>query len=107
MWLWGTLFDLGKTVFRGIGCLWFGAIGIVMLGSLVTAIATSAIRNDPETAAAVAVSAATDVDYRETREWVRDRERYRERRNSVAADWERARREQEVDDAVRSAYDDY
>ncbi len=107
MWLWSTLFDLGKTVFRGIGCLYVGAIGLFMTVGLFVAIATSAVRHDPEEAAAAAVSAATDLDREEAREWVRDRDRHRAQRGSVAADWERARREDEFDQSMRSAYDDY
>lgn len=107
MWLWSTLFDLGKTVFRGIGCFYLGAIGIFMIGGLITVIATSAARNNPEEAAALAVGAVADMDREEARQWVRDRDRRRAQRGSVAEDWERDRRDQETEAAIRSAYDDY
>lgn len=106
MWLWGTLFDLGKTVFRGIGCLYAGAIGIIMTGGLITAIATSAVRHNPEAVAAVAVEAASGTDLSEAREWARERDRYRHRRSSVAAQWERDRRERELEEAYGSSYED-
>lgn len=105
MWLWGTLFDLGKTVFRGIGCLWLGAIGLVMTGGLALSFAMWAISPDPGGGAAV-VSAIADENIGPSGAWGRDGDRRRAQRDSVAAQWERDRREHELDEAVRSAYDD-
>ncbi len=105
MWLWSTLFDFGKTVFRGIGCLYLGAIGLVMTLGIVSSLAMVAFRGTSEEAAVAAVSAAADVDRSEAREWLR--EERRERRRSVAAQWERDRREAEYYDKYSSSSDDY
>jgi hypothetical protein len=105
MWLWSTLFDLGKTVFRGIGCLWFGAIGLVMTGGLALSFAMWAISTDPGGGAAV-VSAIADENIGRSGAWDRDGDRRRAQRGSVAADWEQARRERDLEEAYRSRYDD-
>ena len=105
MWLWSTLFDLAKTLFRGIGCVWFGLIALVMFGGLVTTLLGAAVMHGARDSAELAAEAASDGNYDA---WERERDRRRARRASVAAQWERDRREAEYYDKYRSSeYDDY
>lgn len=106
MWLWGTLFELLRSAGRGLARLYIGAIMLMFTLAAIGAAFSHGLRNNPEEAAALAVSAATDLDRNEARAWVRDGDRRRAQRGSVAAQWERDRREHELDEAVRSAYDD-
>lgn len=109
MWLWGTLFELLRSAGRGLARLYIGAIMLMFLVAGIGAAFMHGLRENPEEAAALAVSAATDLDHDEAREWVRDRDRRRARRDSVAAQWERDRRARELDEAMSSPYydDDY
>lgn len=118
MWLWGTIFGLGRDLprfaMRGLGCIFALGFIVALLGGL----GSSLIAYDHDNAGALAVGAlSVDPDasvgenarqaargYRDTREWLRPESRRAARSNDVAADWERARREQESEDAVRSAY---
>jgi hypothetical protein len=106
MWLWSTLFELLRSAGRGLARLYIGAIMLMFTLAGIGAFVMQGARENPEEAAALAVSAATDLDHDEAREWVRDSHGRRTQRGSVAAQWERDRREDELDQAMRSAYDD-
>lgn len=100
MWIWGTLFELTRSAGRGLARLYIGAILLMFALAGLGAAISHSISANPEEAAALAVSAATDSDYGETRDWMSGRSN--RRRDTVAAEWERDRREQEAEEAFNT-----
>ena len=115
MWVWGTIFGLGRDLsryaMRGVGCVFALGFLVALLGGL----GSSLITRHPEETAAVAVGAvsisgdaglrdnARNVaqGYRDARGMLSERDRPRRGSGDVAADWESDRREAEADEAAR------
>ena len=118
MWVWGTIFGLGRDLsryaMRGVGCVFALGFLVALLGGL----GTSLFTHNQDEAAALAVGATSiDADaslrdnawlaaqgYRTARERRYDSDLRPQPRGEVAADWDRDRREQEADEAARDAY---
>lgn len=115
MWIWGTIFGLGRDVsryaMRGLGCVF----ALIVLVALLAGLGSSMIASHPEKAAAVAMGAVSiDGDaslrdnaryaaesYRDTHRMLSGSNQSGRGYGDVAADWERDRKDAEAEEADR------